>query len=319
MRLGQIAVERAPLRARFGSPIREREVLRIAAHIDSFDVEAALECARREVLTWAQRRCDGHLPKRAWDGEGFDFSAAGRTMRAARLVHNAVDLWALRRDDPDTAVPTRMWTTEVVIGRLCAQTPHFSLRLLVAPPNEQPAFAPAVPCLIHRMINEYDLRAGRFAITDAPWSIASDMDAAELIALIESPERRLPVVVAAGDERTTNPDSPLIDADYLARATTGLAHIVVVPARFTYGLSDAFGRSRSCFHGAVRVYRSGFDSSADPYEHPLATGERVRRDPEAIVAGLRGFAARESLRRMRLGTDVLTFADVHSSLLPSRP
>lgn len=312
---GPMAEALAPLRARFGRAIREREVLRITAHIGASNSQAALERARREVLAWAQRRCGGNLPKRAWEGEKFDYISAGRTTLGVRLTHEAVDLWALRGDDPDKTVPGRIWTTEVAIGWHRGKTPHFSLRLLVASPEEDPAFAPAVPGLIRQIAKECGLAVGGFAITDAPLRIQSDNDVEELIALIEAPARRLPVIVAAGDERAANPDAPQINADELARVMTGLAHVAIVPARFTYALSDAFGKQRSCYHGAVRAYRPGFDSSADPYDHPLVLGEQVRRDPAATLAELRGFAARESLRRVRLGTDVLAFAAVRSAAL----
>lgn len=315
MSLGPMAEALAPVRARFGRPIREREVLRIAAGIGASDAEAAFERARREVLAWAQRRCGGQLPRQAWEGENFDYIAAGRTTFGARLAHDAVDLWALRGDDPDKTVPGRVWTTEVAITRHRGRTADISLRLLVASPEEDPAFDPAVPGLIRQILRECDLTAGSFAIADVPWRIASDLDVAELVDLIEAPDRRLPVVVATGDERATDPDRPLINADELARVMAGLAHVVVVPARFSYGLSDAFGKLRSCYHGAVRAYCPGFDSSADPYEHPLVLGEQVRRDPAAIVAGLRSFAARESLRRVRLGTDVFAFAAMRSAAL----
>jgi hypothetical protein len=305
----------APLRARLGRPIREREVLRVAATITHADPTDAIQTSRRDVLAWAQRRCGGQLPKSAWDGESFEYFAAGRTTLGTRLATNAVDLWALRGDDPDKTVPGRIWTTEIAIGRQDGELPHLSVRLLVASPEEEPDFAPAVPGLVRQIALHCGLSAGGFRLSDVPWPVSSDEDLAVLIDMLEAPSRRLPVFVASGDERAVDPARPLIDADTLARATIGLAHVVILPAHFTYGLSDAFGKVRSCYHGAVRAYLPGFDPASDPYEHPLTLGEFVLRDSAAIVDGLREFAAKESLRRVRLGQDVLAFASVRSAAL----
>jgi hypothetical protein len=315
MSLGPMADALAPLRARLGRPIREREVLRVVATIPSPEQEPAIEHARKAVLAWAQNRCGGNLPKRAWEGENFEYIAAGRTTLGARLATEAADLWALRGDDPDKIVPGRVWTTEVTIGRQHGQAAHLSLRLLVASPEEEPEFAPAVPGVLRQIAQQSGLSAGGFALSDMPWRIRSEEDLGNLIDMLEAPARRLPVFVASGDERAADPFRPLIDVDTLARATIGLAHVVIVPARFTYGLSDAFGKLRSCYHGAVRTYLPGFDAAADPYEHPLTLGEFVQRDPAAVVAELRRFAAKESLRRLRLGQDVLAFAAVRSAAL----
>jgi hypothetical protein len=316
MSFGPMADALAPLRARLARPIREREVLRVAATIGSAEQEVVVEQARKAVLAWAQKRCGGDLPKRAWQGESFDFIAAGRTTLGTRLATEAADLWALRGDDPDKEVAGRVWTTEVVIGWQQDQAPSLSLRLLVASPEEEPAFDPAVPGLLRQIAQQSRLLAGGFALSASPWRIDSEEDLGQLIDMLQAPARRLPIFVASGDERSANPAQPVIDVDMLARATIGLAHVVVVPARFTYGLSDAFGKRRSCYHGAVRAYLPGFDAAADPYEHPLMLlGEFAQRDPPAVVAELRRFAAKESLRRLRLGQDVLAFASVRSAAL----
>jgi hypothetical protein len=312
---GALAEALAPLRARLGRPIHEREVLRVAAVIATQTPDDAVERTRKAVLAWAQRRCGGKLPGKAWAGESFDFIAPGRTTLGARLDSGAVDIWALRGDDPDKTVAGRVWTTEVVLGRQGEGELQLSLRLLVASPEEEPDFDPAVPGLLRQIARQDRLLAGGFHVSDSPWLIGSEQDLGGLIDMLEAPARRLPVFVASGDERAEDPARPLIDVDLLARATIGLAQVVVLPAKFSYGLSDAFGKLRSCYHGAVRTYLPGFDSAADPYEHPLRLGESVQRESSAVVAALRRFAAKESLRRLRLGRDVLAFASVRTAAL----
>jgi hypothetical protein len=103
----------------------------------------------------------------------------------------------------------------------------------------------------------------------------------------------------------------------LARATIGLAHVVVLPATLTYALTDAFGKLRSVYHGAVRVFLPGFSADATPYDHRLFLSDTLRTEQAAAqcVRSLRLLAARESLRRWRLNHDVLTFSSVRTAAL----
>lgn len=101
--------------------------------------------------------------------------------------------------------------------------------------------------------------------------------------------------------------------DTLAKAVCGLAHVVSLPAGLTYKLSDPLGRPLSVFHGGVRVYQPGFEKSADTRDHTLYLGSVTTITPSSIVREVRVRIARESLRRTRLGHDVLPFAAVRSA------
>ena len=315
MTLGPMAAALAPLRARMPHAVREREVLRVAGTIPHQDPPAAVAEARRRVLTWAQRRSGGKLPNEAWNSESFELMRGGRLTLGARILEEGVDLWGLRGDDPDKTVPGRIWTTEVAIGHRPGELPRISLRLLVSSAEQELDIEPAVPGLLLQIVSSVGLRVGGFGATaEAQWA-STEEDVGRLIDLIESRQRRLPVFVATGDERADDPDRPLIDVVALAKATCGLAHVFVVPASATYALSDAFGKLRSVYHGAVRAYMPGFDSSSDPFEHPLRLGDAVALDPARCVRDLRWFAARESVRRIRLGHDVIPFDGVRSVAL----
>jgi hypothetical protein len=315
MTRGPMADALASLRARMPPVVREREILRVVATIPHPEPAAAMDRARREVLAWAQKRCGGQLPKAAWEGQGFDFLAGGRTTLGVRLLEEGTDLWALRGDDPDKTIAGRTWTTEVVIGRGADGAPRLSLRLLVSTGEDELRISPHVPGLLQQVAKHCGLRVGGYDAVPEVLQVLSADDFDQFIEMLESPERRLPVFVASGDERAADPDRPLIQADKLARATLGLAHVVVLPAAATYSLSDAVGNARSVFHGAVRVYMPGFDTAADPYQHRLILADTVRRDPEATLHGLQALAATESLRRTRLGHDVVPFAAVRSVAL----
>jgi hypothetical protein len=316
MTRGLMADALSPLRARVPSVVREREILRVAATIPHPTPSAAIELARREVLAWAQRRSGGPLPSAAWDGKGFEYMPGGRTILGARIQVQGADLWALRGDDPDKTIPGRTWTTEVAIGQKAAnQAPRISLRLVLSTSEDKPDIEPAVPGLLRQIADRVGLQVGNHAATGEPWFITSDAELDRLIEMLEARDRGLPLVVASGDERDSEPDQPLIDVGLLARTTLGLARVVVVPAARTYGLSDAFGRMRSVFRGAVRVYMPGFTSASDPYDHILFLAEAIRRDAAVVLRNLRRLAATESLRRTRLGHDVIPFAEVRSAAL----
>ena len=314
MSLGPMAEALAPLRARLGAILREREILRVVAEIGQDDAATAMDRARREVLAWAQKRC-GSLPEAAWNGHAFDHMVGGRTALGVRIDQPDSDIWALRSDDPDKNVAGRTWTTEVVIGCLAGQSPRLSLRLLLSSPEDEPAIEPAVPGLLRQIGDTCGLVNDGRRLADQPWRVDSDDAVAALIELLGARERRLPVVVASGDERADDPSAPLLDVETLAAKMLGLAHVVVLPAPFTYRLSDEFGKVRSVYHGAARLYLPGFAADADPYEHPLTLGDYLRARPAAQLAALRQRIAKESLRRERLGHEVLSFAALRSAAL----
>jgi hypothetical protein len=292
--------------------VRELEILRVAGVIRQNNASDVLDRARREVLAWAQRRAGQPLPHQAWQGESFELLTGGRPVMAASLRGHDTELWALRADDPDKKIAGRTWTTEVTVGRDASSRPRLSLRLIVGTTEDDLEIEPAVPGLIQQICDNCGLSAGGFALDSYPWHLTSDDDVERLVAMLTDGGRMLPVIVASGDERGDTPDRPTIDVDSLARAVVGIAHVVCVPARLTYALSNAFGKLRSVYHGAVRAYLPGFDASADPYVHRLfLRGQSPDWETQCLRA-VRKLAARESLRRTRIGHDVVPFATVRS-------
>ena len=255
---GTMAEALAPLRARMPRAVREQEILRIAATLPPDEGESALENPYREVLAWAQRRAGGRLPQEAWEGTSFEYLAGGRTtMGVCLTTAETADIWALRADDPDKAVPGRVWTTEVSIGHEPHAAPRLSVRLMVGTPEERLDIEPHAPGFVHQIATNCGLWAGRYRLRSEPFLIASEDDVSQLIDMLIDRNRLLPIYVASGDERSPDPHQPRIDTEILARATMGLAHVVALPSAYTYGLSDAFGKLRSVYHGAVRIYMPG--------------------------------------------------------------
>lgn len=315
MTLGPMANALAPLHAKMPKAVQEREILRVVALLEGIDPVAVMKQAQREILIWAQNRSGGQLPETAWGGLPFEYFSGGRTTLVARIPGDDIELWALRGDDPDKEVPGRIWTTEVTLGRTKGTAPQLALRLIVSSSELDLSINPHVPGLVQQIAAKCGLRSGPYPLDAMASVIESEGDVAELIDMLEAPDRKLPILVVSGDERSRNPNQPLVNADKLATATLGLAHVFVLPARFTYGLSDIFGKARSVYHGAIRIYLPSFDSASDPFVHRLFLGDAVKDDPDGICTNLRLIVASESLRRTRLGHDVLPFVAVRSAAL----
>src|SRR5262249_18720530 len=93
--------------------------------------------------------------------------------------------------------------------------------------------------------------------------------------------------------------------------------VVILPAAFTWTLTRRLGRQLSVFGGAVRSYLPAFADDASPYAHRLVLAESIASSEGAAQCAywMRTLAASESVRRTRLGTDVLDFATIRNAAL----
>lgn len=293
--------------------VSEREIFRVVALLPHGHRDEAFRKAQREVLLWVKNRAGGELPKEAWEGDEFDLLDGGRMVLATRLKTELGNLWAIRSDDPDKRIAGRIWTTEVTIGKPTKGPALLGLRLLASSSETELVIDPHVPGLLRQVSDACGLSVDGYVVKPTPSRVMTDQGMMELVSLLQDQTRRLPVIVASGDERKPEPSVPLLDAGRLASATLGLAHTVVVPAHYSYRISEEFGRVRSCFHGAVRVYMPRFDGSADPFDHPLFVGDQVEADPDECDVAIRRIVSRESLRTTRLGEDLWTFSELRSA------
>ena len=289
--------------------VREREILRVAATFRAGDGRPAADQARTEILRWAQKRTGDRLPAEAWEFSEFEHPIAGRHCTAVRIENNDGDIWALRTNDPDKHVPQRTWTTETVVGVFNAKT-YFSLRLIMSSPESEPLLAPAVPGLVRQVASKCRLYQGKDLVDTEPLIVAKEAEVEVLIADLTDTARRIPIVVLTPPDDSTSPTVPHLSATVLARATIGLARVVVLPTQLTWALTNRFGRRLSVYNGAARLYRSGFTDDADPYSHELFLVEKSLEDVTGILASLQRLIARESLRQFHLGRDVLPYASV---------
>ncbi|MGO9124402.1 MAG: hypothetical protein ACLP6G_05880 [Terriglobales bacterium] len=291
--------------------VREREILRVSAVLAGGDPNEAVKAARNEVLKWAQNRTTGRLPVEAWGHDSFEHLSSGRNCAAVRLTSDKEDIWAARVEDPDKTVPGRIWTSEISVARTVDEPGRFTLRLLVGSPEISLTVEPHVPGVVRQVVNSPGLLAGTIRLTDKFVTVRSDRDRDLLINALLDPSRRLPIIVLSVASHSSDPETPWLDPRTLAKACTGLALVVVLPSQYSWALTERFGKQLSVYEGAARVYLPGFTEDANPFGgHELILPTRSFRpvDPESALTRLRWIAADGSVRRLRLGADVLSFA-----------
>lgn len=295
--------------------IRERELLRVAGVLGGDNAADVAASAKREVLMWAKNQVGRDLPELAWEGRSFEYLTGGRTCIASALQDNNRALWALRVDRPDRDIAQRVWTTEVAIGYRPAGTKAlFSLRLLVHSSENPLQVEPAVPGLVRQISLSCGLHYGAIQFEVAPSTIETEEQADALVDFLVDPARTLPVFLCSLKESDSR---PALDVRRLAKTTLGIAKVMVIPAEFTWMLTRSLGKPLSVFNGAVRAYMPGFSYDANPYAHRLFLVDQQPGDDEAkrVSAALRWIAANESIRRLRLGDDVLAFSAVREASL----
>lgn len=269
-------------------------------------------------MEWLENEAQTDLPEPAWKGQAFRHRSGDRAFTAVSAKEDASETWALRYVEPDETGVEREWTTEVSIREHPGTGQHlFSLRTLVKSVELKLRIQPVVPRFLLHVANECKLQQGAAAVEKDPWIIGSDYEASNLTEFLVDPDRRTPAFVLTVPEESSDPNVPLLDPRPLAADTLGTAKVIVLPAEYTWKLTNRFGKRLSVYRGAMRVYLGGFSDRADPEGgHDLFMPHRMDNPESAAKLGslLRWIAARESLRRMRLEQDVVPFASV---LMPS--
>ncbi len=309
----------SPLASRMPRVVREHEVLRVAGWIPGDDPAAIANVAIGEVLRWAQKRCGGQLPPESWERKSFDYLSGGRNSSCVRLQSGTSDLWAIRADDPDKTVAERVWTTEVVVGLLPDQPAKFSARLLVSTPEADLQIEPHTPGFIQQVVENCRLISGQKLLSVAPTVHETEAEAEDLIDYLIDPSRQLPIFVVTLAENG-QADHPTLDTAALSRAMLGIGHVALLHPAATWRLTERFGKFKSVFGGAARVYLPGFSDDADPYIHRLVLANQLETAEGAARATrwMRQLAAQDSILRTKLGRDVLPFAAIRSANLQLR-
>ncbi len=305
----------APLRFRPRTAAIEREILRVTARLAGDDPVRAADLARETVLKWAKTKTTGMLPQEAWEFDPFEHFAGGRNCTAVRLKNESEDTWVIRVEDPDKTVAQRTWTTETAVF-VVGENARFSLRLLVTSPEGWLDIEAAVPRVVREVIKSPGLIVGGFLkVPQIPVPVRTEQDFERLIEGLLDPARKLPIIVVSVPEGMAK---PLFDAKELAKAVAGLALVVILPPEFSWNLTYRFGKRLSVYEGAARVYLPGFTEDANPFGgHELVLPKPGTTNADGLKR-LRWLAAAGSVRRLELGTDVLSFTQIKLRSLEQR-
>lgn len=308
----------AELRQKYASV---HPVSQVVLTIDSEDTDLTLDRARSEILRWIAKRAGRPLPTTAWEGEAFDLDDVG-AQRASAVSLDSPPFWAARLDDADKVVPQRTWATEVALGVSSAAEVLFGCRLQCVTRGDYQPIVRSIPGIVRQVIESVGGRIDGRASLAKPWRVTSDSDVEELTRFLLDPARRLPVLVASEGDKERVRDL-VVSADALSSKTLGAAHVVVLSAHASYGLTDCVGKEFSVFHGAVRTYNPGFHPEQDePADHPLALRARIENwaggGPGAFLEFLVSQVLRNSVRGPTLEQDLPSFSTVKELALRRR-
>ena len=300
------------------SQIREREILRTAGALSGASPQDSAQLAIDEVLRWAQVKAAGKFPLEAWRHESFEQLSSGRSRVAVSQKVEDKVIWALRAEDPDRSVPGRSWTTEIVVS-WSQQEARCTVRLLASSPEESLSIEPHVPGIVRQIVANPGLESGIFKILDRALTIRSQDQAKVLADALIDPRRTLPIIVLTVSTASADPFKPPFDAEKLAKACAGLATVLVLPAAFTWTLTERYGKRLAVYEGAARIYLPGFSADANPFGgHELVFPQQSPSVEDVALNRLRWMAANASTRRLILGKDLIAFGSLRLRLLEAR-
>lgn len=170
-------------------------------------------------------------------------------------------IWSLRFDDRRSMSQGAIWRVEATL--INDSQPAFGLRLIQVRSDEDapPPVASGVPQVVSDLAKDIGLMDAGTALLSTATHLSGESEAPKLLQLILNPERVQPVIVIVGDIDAS--------AERLAKRLTGVAHVVCIDAAVSQQLIRRLGRERSVYGHAVRLYRPGFATDADPYQHPV--------------------------------------------------
>ena len=284
------------------------EMLRVEADVRAPDSAAAARTCRTMALEWIASRFPDPLPPEGSRFETFTRQSGSHAVEAARVRTDGDDVWAARL--VHSSGSEEAWVTEVGVRAQSGRVPEFRLRLLRERRSSGLEDAPRVPDLLARLASVLDLRRDGKQITTDPWLVDSEPAAHRLCQELASPERRVPWLVLSVPEGAEDPNRPLLDPVAMARATAGLAVVVVLRSDFTWTLTRTFDKQRSVYLGAVRLYLPGFSSTADPRDHRLILFDWMTKPGGLVIH--RDELLRRIAERSLTGSGAWSFAQIRS-------
>lgn len=230
-------------------------VLALAAILGAEGKETGslFEAAKNQILAWLR---SAGFPLEKSDENCHIESPAGEVTVEA----DGQSIWTLRFDNRSTMETGAIWRVEAtLIGQ---PVPAISLRLIQVRSSEDapPPVISGVPRLIVAISESVGLQDAGEQLRNTALHLKNEGDSTWLGRLLLNPHRTQPVIVISGKVDAS--------ADRLAKRLAGVAHVVCIDHATSNRMIRAFGRERSVFGNAVRLYRPGFSADANPYQHP---------------------------------------------------
>jgi hypothetical protein len=173
--------------------------------------------------------------------------------------------WRLSLSHRDSNDTSTTWTVSVVIIEELSTSVFVRLDRTREGNQLRPTRDnPAPPACIRAILESADLNVidgGRPLGSDV-W-VPDDREANEVMALVTSADRRLPVFAY------TLRDEDVIDGSVFLRALTGLAHVVLIRSSLSWLLDDLLPNRMNVYGGAARLYWPGVVETSKRWDHPL--------------------------------------------------
>lgn len=233
-------------------------VLALAARLGKADQDhtKAFDAARSRILAWL--RSKGFAVAAPSDSSHIE--APGGEVS---IETDGQSIWSLRFDDRRSMEEGAIWRVEATL--LGQPNPAIGLRLVQVRSTEEapPPVASGVPHVVATLAKEIGLEDAGVALLNSAVRLSGDRQAQWLLGLLLNPNRTQSVIVISGSVDAS--------ADRLAARLAGVAHVICIDGALSNRLIRSFGRDRSVYGSAVRLYRPGFAAEADPYQHPVWT------------------------------------------------
>jgi len=299
--------------------VKKYEIFRYKSELDipASDI-SKISLVKKEILKWISKRSGSSLPKEAWNFDKFELLSGGRTTLGCNIVDEDIKLWAVTNDDPDKKIPQRTWTTEISLYEI-NNSINITLRLIVNTSEENISISPHIPGIIRQIIDKgINIKDGIFSVKNKIIEVNTKESAEFLVEYLSDSGRKLPTIVLSGDERL-DVDFPeyfsKFNCNSLQKSISGLVNIFKIDSNLTYLISDSFGKSRSVFNGAARIYFPGFDYDSDPFSHYLYLSSDFIKDSKKIFDNIRFVIAKRSLRSNQLWKEIYPFDEIRSLAL----
>lgn len=220
------------------------------------------------VLNWARGKWPTLVPVGIDAARDFEHDQPGLELAAVDLPERGI--WGFRVEHPDSQIPGRTWLLEAIVS-----SPKGPFHVLGVRSQCSSGAMDDVPFTSPRFIRTW---LEDFEVVDADWRIKTSMTLIEedagvrsLVALLEDPQRTLPVIVVSELPR----GGFCVEADRLASRSPGLSHVVRLTAASASSLSDVVGADLGVFNGAVRTYLPGFGQPDDSQVHAVYLPSRI--------------------------------------------